>query len=186
MKTTKKLIRLDWIFGVLPSVQEAYDCLAGVMPLVRDPEKFSAEMCRLMLERTPPMLVLKGDKYYLFAGYREWQLALYKLDRTEKISCQIVTDTTGTFLNEMAWNDAYGAMLLYGTSPNLMGLQCKEVVSKVPKKINDKFFPEFSSVRKFSKVTDISRASFYLKPAGNDDKKDVTFKGLLKRIEQDE
>ncbi len=42
MKTTRKLIKLDRITGALPSVQEAYDCLAGVMPLVRDPEKFSA------------------------------------------------------------------------------------------------------------------------------------------------
>ena len=102
MKTTKKLIRLDKIVGVLPSVQEAYDCLAGVMPLVRDSETFSVEMCRMMLARTPPMLVLKGNKYYLFSGYREWQLALYKLDRTEKISCQIVTDANDSFLNEMA------------------------------------------------------------------------------------
>ena len=145
MKTTKKLIRLDKIVGVLPSAQEAYDCLAGVMPLVRDPETFSVQMCRMMLARTPPMLVLKGNKYYLFAGYREWQLALYKLDETEKISCQIVTGAADSLLNEMAWNDAYGAMLLYGISPNLMGLQCKEVVSKVPKKINDKYFAELCS-----------------------------------------
>ena len=122
MKTTKKLIKLDKIYGILPSAQEAYDCLSGVMPLVCDPETFSVEMCRMMLARTPPMLVLKGNKYYLFAGYREWQLALYKLDRAEKISCQIVTDATDSLLNEMAWNDAYGAMLLYGISPNLMGL----------------------------------------------------------------
>ena len=183
MKTTKKLIKLDKICGVLPSVQEAYDCLAGAMPLVRDPETFSIEMCRMMLTRTPPMLVLKGNKYYLIAGYRKWQLALYKLERTEKISCQIVTDAAESLLNEMAWNDVYGAMLLYGISPNLMGLQCKEVVSKVPKKINDKYFVEFSSIRKFAKVTNISRASFYLKRAGKDDDKGKTFKDLLKGLE---
>ena len=67
-----------------------------------------------------------------------------------------------------------------------MGLQCKEVVSKVPKKINDKFFPEFSSVRKFAKVTDISRASFYLKPAAKDDGKSKTFKDLLKELADDQ
>jgi hypothetical protein len=87
MKTTKKLIRLDRISGVLPSVQEAYDCLAGVMPLVRDPEKFSVDMCRMMLEIKQPMLVQKGQEYHLISGYREWQLALYKFDKTEKIHC---------------------------------------------------------------------------------------------------
>ena len=106
--------KVDKIVGILPSVQDAYDCLAGVMPLVRDPEKFSVEMCRMMCEVKQPILVQKGLVYHLISGYREWQLALYKLDKTEKISCQIVTDTTDTFLNEMAWNDAYGAMLLYG------------------------------------------------------------------------
>jgi hypothetical protein len=57
MKTTKRLIRLDRVVGVLASVQEAYDCLAGVMPLVRDPDKFSADMCRMMLEIKLPILV---------------------------------------------------------------------------------------------------------------------------------
>ena len=186
MKTTKKLIKLDKICDVLPSAQEAYDCLSEVMPLVRDPETFSVEMCRMMLTRTPPMLVLKGDKYYLIAGYREWQLALYKLERTENISCQIVTDAADSLLNEMAWNDAYGAILLYGINPNLMGLQCKEVLSKVPKKLNDKYFSKFSSIRKFAKVTNISRASFYLKPAHKNDGESTTFKDLLKQIEHNE
>lgn len=79
-------------------------------------------------------------------------------------------------------NGNYGAML-FGISPNLMGLQCKEVVSKVPKKINDKYFAEFSSIRKFAKVTNISRASFYLKSEDKNDGKSKTFKDLLKGLE---
>ena len=184
MKTTKRLIRLDRIVGVLPSVQEAYDCLAGVMSLVRDPEKFSVEMCRMMLEIKQPMLVQKDKDYHLVSGYREWQLALYKLDKTEKIHCQVVTDAPDLLLNEIAWHDVYGAVLLYGISPNLMGLQCKQMVKKVRQEIKDKFFPELSSVRQFSKVTDISRASFYLK-AGDKEVKEGTFEGLLKGLEDD-
>jgi hypothetical protein len=163
MKTTKRLIRLYRIVGVLPSVQEAYDCLAGVMPLVRDPDKFSAEMCRMMLEIKQPMLVQKGQEYHLISSYREWQLALYKFDKTEKIHCQIVTEAPDSLLNEIAWHDAYGAALLYGISPKRMGQQCNQMVTKVRQGIKDKFFPELSSVRQFAKVTDISRASFYLK-----------------------
>ena len=72
---------------------------------------------------------------------------------------------------------------MYAAQPNLMGLQCKAVVSKVPKKINDKYFAEFSSIRKFAKVTNISRASFYLKPSGKNDGKSETFKDLLKGLE---
>jgi hypothetical protein len=185
MKTTKRLIRLDRIVGVLPSVQEAYDCLAGVMPLVRDPEKFSVDMCRMMLEIKQPMLVQKGQEYHLISGYREWQLALYKFDRTEKIHCQIVSDAPDLLLNEIAWHDAYGAVLLYGISPKRMGQQCNQMVTKVRQEIKDNFFPELSSVRQFSKVTDISRASFYLK-IGVEEVKEGTFKDLLKGLEEDE
>jgi hypothetical protein len=117
MKTTKRLIRLDLIVRVLPSVQEAYDCLVGVMPLMRDPETFSVDMCRVMIEIKQPMLVQKGKEYYLISDYREWQLALYKFDKTEKVHCQIVTDAHDLLLNEIAWHDAYGAILLYGIRP---------------------------------------------------------------------
>jgi hypothetical protein len=183
MKTTKKLIRLDRIVGVLPSVQEAYDCLAGIMPLVRDPEKFSADMCRMMLEIKQPILVQKRNEYYLVAGYREWQLALYKLDKTEKINCQVVSDATDPLLNELAWHDAYGAALLYGISPQRMGQQCNQMVTKVSQEIKDKFFPELSSVRQFAKVTDISRSSFYLKAGDDTEVKEGTFEGLLKGLD---
>ena len=181
MKTTKRLIRLDRIVGVLPSVQEAYDCLAGVMSLVRDPEKFSVEMCRMMLEIKQPMLVQKGKEYHLISGYREWLLALYKLDKTEKIQCQVVTDASDSLLNEIAWHAAYGAVLLYGISPKRMGQQCNQMVTKVRQEIKDKYFPELSSVRQFSKVTDISRASFYLDRNKKENKQD-SFEGLLKRL----
>lgn len=183
MKTTKKLIRLDRIDGVLPSVQEAYDCLATVMPLVRDPEIFSVEMCRGMIEIKQPMLVQNGKGYHLISGYREWQVALYKLDEIEKIQCQIVTDASDVLLNELAWFDAYGAALYYGISPKRMGQQCNQMISKVRQEINHKFFPEFSSIRKFAKATDISQTSFYLKPTSHDAEKEPTFGDLLKGLE---
>jgi hypothetical protein len=184
MKTTKRLIRLDRITGVLPSVQEAYDCLAGVMPLVRDPEKFSTDMCRMMLEIKQPILVQKGKEYNLISGYREWQLALYKFDKTEKIHCQVVTDAPDLLLNEIAWHDAYGAALLYGISPKRMGQQCNQMVTKVRQGIKDKYFPELTSVRQFSKATDISRASFYLSGEENANKQGA-FDGLLTELRAD-
>jgi hypothetical protein len=184
MKTTKRLIRLERIVGVLPSVQEAYDCLAGVMPLVRDPEKFSADMCRMMLEIKQPMLVQKGKKYHLISGYREWQLALYKFDKTEKIHCQIVTDVSDSLLNEIAWHYAYGAALLYGISPKRMGQQCNQMVTKVRQEIKDKYFPELASIRQFAKSTDISRASFYLAASKKESKKG-TFDELLRGFESE-
>ena len=147
MKTTKKLIRLDRIIGVLPSVQEAYDCLAGVMPLIRDPDAFSVETCRMMLEIKQPMLVKKRSDYHLVSGYREWQLALYKLDKTQKIQCQVVSDASELLLNELAWHDAYGAALLYGISPTRVGQQRNQMVTKVRQVIKDKFFPELASIR---------------------------------------
>jgi hypothetical protein len=85
-------------------------------------------MCRMMLEIKQPMLVQKGKEYHLISGYREWQLALYKFDKTEKIHCQVVTDAPDSLLNEIAWHDAYGAALLYGISPKGMGQQCNQMV----------------------------------------------------------
>jgi hypothetical protein len=73
------------------------------------------ETCRMMLDIKKPML--GRSDYYLVSGYREWQLALYKLDKTQKIYCQVVSDASELLLNELAWHDAYGAALLYGISP---------------------------------------------------------------------
>ena len=184
MKTTKRLIRLDRIVGVLPNVQEAYDCLVGVMPLVRDPEKFSADMCRMILEIKQPMLVQKGQDYHLISGYHEWRLALHKLDKTEKIHCQIVIDSPDSLLNEIAWHDAYWTVLLYGVSPKRIGQQCNQMVTKVRQEIKDKYLPELSSVRQFSKATHISRVSFYLGKAASESKEE-SFPDLSRKLPDD-
>lgn len=88
---TNKQIRLDRIIDVLDSAQGAYECLAGTTPLIRDPDKFSVEYCRMSFVIKPLVLVQKKDGYYLVAGYKQWQMALRLFDKTEKVRCSVIT-----------------------------------------------------------------------------------------------
>jgi hypothetical protein len=127
MKMTNKQIRLDRIIDVLDSARGAYECLAGTTPLIRDPDKFSVEFCRMSFVTKPLTLVQKKDGYYLVAGYKQWQMALRLFDKTEKVRCSIITDVSTDFLNAMAWNEVYGDILLHGLSPKYIGYQLGRV-----------------------------------------------------------
>jgi hypothetical protein len=170
MKMTNKQIRLDRIIDVLSSAQGAYECLAATTPLIRDPDKFSIEHCRMSFVTRPPVLVRKKDGYYLVSGYREWQMALRLLDKTEKVSCAIITDASTDFLNEMAWHEVYGNILQYGLSPANIGYQLRQMVKKLDKDIKKKYFPELSNIALLVKVTDIGRSTYFEKGAKTESK----------------
>jgi hypothetical protein len=163
MKMTNKQIRLDRIIDVLDSARGAYECLAGTTSLIRDPDKFSVEYCRMSFVIKPLVLVQKKDGYYLVAGYKQWQMALRLFDKTEKIRCSIITDVSIDFLNAMAWNEVYGDILLHGLSPKYIGYQLRLVVKKLDNNVKKKYFPELSNVSQLGRVTDIGKSTYYEK-----------------------
>ncbi len=85
-------------------------------------------------------------------------------------------------LNELAWVDAYGSLLLYGLSPKEMGQQYNQVVKAVKKNIKDKYFPELSNVSQLANVIDLRRTSFYPLGKADNESEGVPFDDLLKGL----
>jgi hypothetical protein len=159
MKITRKKIPLAHIIDALDTTQGAYECLAATAPLIREPDKFAPDFCRVLLATKPPTLFQKKDGYYLVSGYREWQLALRLLDKTEKITCQVVIDVSTDLLKAIAWADAYGCMLLYGLSPKQVGYQLHQVIDKLDNDVMKTYFPELSKKAQLVGATDISSSA---------------------------
>ncbi|MCJ8269935.1 MAG: hypothetical protein MJK04_11105, partial [Psychrosphaera sp.] len=160
---TNKQIRLDRIIDVLDGARGAYECLAGTTPLIRDPDKFSVEYCRMSFVTKPLTLVQKKDGYYLVAGYKQWQMALRLFDKTEKVRCSVITDVSTDFLNEIAWNEVYGDILQHGLSPKDIGYHLRQVVKRLDNNVKKKYFPELSNVAQLERVTDIRNSTYYAK-----------------------